>query len=433
MRRNKGIVVVGAQWGDEGKGKLVDVLATRADWVVRYQGGANAGHTVEHKEEFKLHQIPSGILHPGVMCGLGNGVVLDGDECCKEIDALVARGIDVDGRVWVDNRAHLLFPFHKALDKAYEALKKRQGKEIGTTGRGIGLAYEDKVARRGIQVAEIRNWNSFMERVNAAVERANNILKSIGGAPLDPKDAEAEMFNIARRVIKMATDIGERLDEALSQGKKVLLEGAQGTFLDVDHGTYPYVTSSNTVAGNAAVGTGLGPTDIGRVIIVAKAYTTRVGNGPLPTELFGEEQEHMRSVGDEFGATTGRPRRCGWFDVPVVRRAARLNGATELAITKLDILDGYKKIKICVGYEGGCFPRNAEEMAKVKPIYETLPGWRKPTSDIRSWDDLPRNARRYLRRIEKLVGVKIKFISVGKNRKEVIRIGRKRRKALQSA
>jgi adenylosuccinate synthase len=413
-------VVVGSQWGDEGKGKIVDVLAEQADVVARYQGGANAGHTVHvGAEEFILHQIPSGILHPGTRCLLGNGVVLDPFQFFEEMDAHIERGVDAEERVNVSLRAHLLLPYHKILDKAAEA--GRGARKIGTTGRGIGPAYEDKIARQGIRVADLRSEERARELLTAAAARANAKLAAIGSE--ETVDADAlieEVFSL---------DTGRVVAEAIEAGKHVLLEGAQGALLDVDHGTYPYVTSSNTTAGGAALGVGVGPTMIDAVIGVVKAYTTRVGEGPLPTELPSPLQEQVRELGGEYGATTGRPRRCGWFDAVVVRFATRVNGLTGLAVTKLDVLDTLPEIQIATGYTVNGepvedFPGDIEQLAEVEPVYETMPGWQAPTTEARKWDDLPGAAKSYLRRLEELTGTPIWYVSVGTRRDQIIHVER---------
>jgi adenylosuccinate synthase len=346
-------VIVGAQWGDEGKGKIVDVLAERVDVVARYQGGANAGHTVHvGDDEFVLHQIPSGILHPDRRCLLGNGVVMDPIQFFEEMDGLTARGIDAEPRVGVSARAHLLLPYHKVLDRAAEAT--RGAGRIGTTGRGIGPAYEDKVARLGIRVADLRDTARAEEALRRAAERVDGRLS---GQQSDERvDADLlvdEVLALRERLLPLATETGREIHDALRAGRRVLLEGAQGAMLDVDHGTYPFVTSSNTTAGGAALGVGIGPTAIDAVIGVVKAYTTRVGAGPLPTELPSPMQEHVRELGGEYGATTGRARRCGWFDAVVVRYASRVNGLTGLAVTKLDVLDTLDEIRIATGYRAG--------------------------------------------------------------------------------
>ncbi len=418
-------VVVGSQWGDEGKGKIVDVLADGVDIVARYQGGANAGHTVDlGGEEFILHQIPSGILRPAQRCLLGNGVVLDLEQFFRELDALHARGVpDPESRIGISGRAHLLLSHHKHLDRANET---RRGKsKIGTTGRGIGPAYEDKIARRGVRVADLRHPDHARALLTEAVEHANDRLRAAGEPLVDPEQVIAEAMAARDRLLPRITDAGREVHDALRAGKRVLLEGAQGALLDVDHGTYPYVTSSNTTAAAAATGMGIGPTDIDAVLGVVKAYTTRVGSGPLPTELEEVAAERLRSLGGEYGATTGRPRRCGWFDAVVVRYAARVNGLTELAITKLDVLDAFDEVRIATAYEidgERCddFPDNLLDLERARPVFETLPGWSTSVADARSLDDLPDAARAYLERIQDLVGVPVRYVSVGTTREQII-------------
>ena len=421
------VVVVGSQWGDEGKGKIVDVLAEQVEIVARYQGGANAGHTVHvADDEFVLHQIPSGILHPGRRCLLGNGVVLDPFQLLQEMDALVERGISAEGRVGISGRAHLLLPGHKLLDRAAE--QSRGEGRIGTTGRGIGPAYEDKVARQGIRVADLRDADRAAALLRAAADRCNRRLAALGSSErVNTEDLIDELFALRGRLLALMLDTGRAIYDALARGERVLLEGAQGALLDVDHGTYPFVTSSNTTAGGAAVGVGIGPTAIDAVLGVVKAYTTRVGSGPLPTEFPSPMQERVRELGGEFGATTGRPRRCGWFDAVVVRYAARVNGLTGLAVTKLDVLDTLEELRIATGYRAGGetledFPGDLPLLESAEPVYETLPGWRASTANARRWEDLPPNARRYLRRIEELTGAPIWYVSVGTRRDQIIRV-----------
>ena len=416
------VVVVGAQWGDEGKGKLVDVLAERADWVVRYQGGANAGHTVDLGDrKFVLHQIPSGMLHPGVRCAIGNGVVLDPDTLFQEIDGLVAAGVDVEGRLYVSERAHLVLPYHKLVDGA-----SASSKAIGTTGRGIGPAYEDKVARRGVRVLDLRHPERLRTVVEAGAENARARLARYGSAEVVDVDAVlATLGQLGERLLPLAEDVGLMVHRAQRAGAAVLLEGAQGSLLDVDHGTYPFVTSSNTTAGGASVGVGIGPTAIHRVLGVVKAYTTRVGNGPLPTEFDEPLQSEVRKLGNEFGATTGRARRCGWFDALVVRYATRVNGLSDLAVTKLDVLDTLPRLGICVGYEVDGelhdeFPSDVAALDKVVPKYEWFDGWKASTAEARSLADLPRNARVYLDRMEALCEAPITYVSVGTRRDQII-------------
>jgi adenylosuccinate synthase len=416
------VVVVGAQWGDEGKGKLVDVLAERADWVVRYQGGANAGHTVDLGDRsFVLHQIPSGILHPGVRCAIGNGVVLDPDTLFTEIDGLVKSGVDVEGRLYVSERAHLVLPYHKAVDGA-----SASSKAIGTTGRGIGPAYEDKIARRGVRVLDLRHPEKLRELVEKGAEHARGMLARNGADQTVDCEAVLELLGrLSERLLPLAEDVGLTVHRAVLSGAAVLLEGAQGSLLDIDHGTYPYVTSSNTTAGGAAVGVGIGPNAIDRVLGVVKAYTTRVGSGPLPTELEEPLQSEVRKLGNEYGATTGRPRRCGWFDGIVVKYATRVNGLSDLAVTKLDVLDTLDRLGVCVGYEVDGelheeFPGDLTMLERATPKYEWFDGWKRSTAGARTLGDLPSEARRYLDRIEALVEAPITYVSVGTRRDQII-------------
>ncbi|MEP6730286.1 MAG: adenylosuccinate synthase [bacterium] len=416
------VVVVGAQWGDEGKGKLVDVLAERADWVVRYQGGANAGHTVDLGDRtFVLHQIPSGILHEGVRCAIGNGVVLDPDTLFEEIDGLVKAGVDVEGRLYVSDRAHLVLPYHKMVDGA-----SASSKAIGTTGRGIGPAYEDKIARRGVRVLDLRHPERLREVVAKGAENAQARLARYGSSETIDVDAVVALLErLSLRLLPIADDVSLTIHRAVKAKAAVLLEGAQGSLLDIDHGTYPYVTSSNTTAGGASIGVGIGPSEIDRVLGVVKAYTTRVGNGPLPTEFEEPLQTEVRTLGNEFGATTGRARRCGWFDALVVKYATRVNGLSDLAVTKLDVLDTLPELKICTGYEidgemHEDFPSDLLALEKVKPRYETFEGWKRSTGAARSLDELPSEARRYLDRIESLVEAPITYVSVGTRRDQII-------------
>lgn len=424
--RGRCTVVVGGQWGDEGKGKIVDVLAEQSDIIARYQGGANAGHTVHvGEEEFILHQIPSGILHPGKRCLMGNGVVLDPLQFFHEYDEAEARGISLEGRVGVSLRANLLLPYHRLLDQAREG---KTAKKIGTTGRGIGPAYEDKISRRGVRVVDLMEAGEARERLTEGRERARGRMAELGVTDLgDVEGCVEEVMAVRERLLGLATDVGLEIHEALKEGKKVLLEGAQGTALDVDHGTYPYVTSSNTTAGSAASGVGIGPTSLHRILGVVKAYTTRVGNGPLPTALSPEMDEKVRTLGAEFGATTGRPRRCGWFDGVLARYSARVNGLTGLALTKLDVLDTLPEISIANAYRvpGGEvkeFPSDNRSLAEAEPVLETLPGWQAPTSEITRLEELPRNARAYLERIEEITATPIRMIGVGTRRRQIIHV-----------
>jgi len=416
------VVVVGAQWGDEGKGKLVDVLAEKADWVVRYQGGANAGHTVHIGDKsFILHQIPSGILHPGVRCAIGNGVVMDPETLFTEVDELIADGVDVEGRLYVSERAHLVMPYHKLVDKASAA-----SKAIGTTGRGIGPAYEDKVARRGVRVLDLRNPARLRELVTAGVDRSNAQLERSGSdLRASVSDTIAALDALSPRLLALAEDVGLCVHRAIKSGAAVLLEGAQGSMLDIDHGTYPFVTSSNTTVGGAATGVGISPMALQCALGVVKAYTTRVGHGPLPTEFAEPLQTQVRTLGHEFGATTGRARRCGWFDGVVVRYAARVNGLTALAITKLDVLDTLDELMVCTGYRMNGevhteFPADLQLLEHAEPVYETMPGWNQSTQDARKLEDLPTAARAYLDRLEQLCETPIAYVSVGTRRDQII-------------
>jgi adenylosuccinate synthase len=421
-------VVVGAQWGDEGKGKIVDVLASEVGIIARYQGGANAGHTVHvGGDEFILHQIPSGILHAGKRCLLGNGVVLDLEQFFEELDAIEARGIDVLGRVGVSGRAHLLLDYHKKLDQGREA---RLGTaKIGTTGRGIGPAYEDKIARQGVRAGDLMNDERAARKITSAADRANERLKAEGSEPINVSTLVDRTLELAARLRPLVTETGREVINGMKAGKRILLEGAQGALLDVDHGTYPFVTSSTTTAGGAATGVGIGPTAIDAVLGVVKAYTTRVGSGPLPTEIPDPLGEHLRKLGGEYGATTGRPRRCGWFDAVVTRYSARVNGLTGLAVTKLDVLDTFDEIKIATAYDihgqkfDSVFPYDLSLLEEAAPCYETLPGWNQSIAGVRTIADLPKAARTYLDRMEELTEVPIAFVSVGTRRDQIIQVG----------
>jgi len=391
---------------------------------VRYQGGANAGHTVNTGAgEFVLHQIPAGILQ-GAVCVVGNGVALDPETFFTELDALAKRGIKVDGKLYVSDRAHLTLPYHKLLDQARE---KRE--RIGTTGRGIGPTYEDKYGRRGIRVGDLRHLDDASALVRDRVSAANDMLQLLGATDrADPAEHAGLLARLAPRLLPLTVDAGRVVYEALERGESVLLEGAQGALLDVDHGTYPYVTSSNTTAGGAAVGAGIGPTAIDAVLGVVKAYTTRVGNGPLPTEAEPEVAQRIRELGGEFGATTGRPRRCGWFDAVVVRYAVRVNGLTGLAVTKLDVLDSFAEIPVGVGYrldgeEMDSMPADVARIDRLEPVYETLPGWQKSLQEVRRLADLPAAARAYLDRLQDLAHAPIRYVSVGTRRDQIIEVG----------
>jgi adenylosuccinate synthase len=421
------IVIVGAQWGDEGKGKITDVLAEQATCVARYQGGSNAGHTVRVEgEEFILHLIPSGALVPGVKCVLGNGVVVDPWTLLDEVDTLEGRGIEITRRLVVSRRSHLVMPYHRLLDGARESLRGEA--KIGTTKRGIGPAYRDKVARTGVRLCDLEDLSSCENLVKAACQAANLLLASWDLEDrADPREIMADLESIVPRMLPLAGDSGAILLEELSSDGRVLLEGAQGSLLDVDHGTYPFVTSSNTTAGAAAAGVGIGPTLIDGVLGVVKAYTTRVGNGPLPTELQDEEADRLRRLGAEFGATTGRPRRPGWYDGAVVRHAAAVNGLTALAVTKLDVLDSFDELRLGTGYTLNgvpltSFPDRTADLMRVEPVFESASGWQSDTTGVRAWEELPAAARSYLERIEANAGVPIRYVSVGSSRDQIVRV-----------
>ena len=421
----KNVVVIGTQWGDEGKGKIVDLLTDRAHAVVRFQGGHNAGHTlVIDGKKTVLHLIPSGILRNDVMCLIGNGVVLSASALFQEIDALEQNGVPVRERLRVSDSCPLILPHHVALDAARELARGKAA--IGTTGRGIGPAYEDKVARRGLRVADLFDTARFGEKLREVMEYHNFALKHYFKCDIvDYQKTLDEMLALKDRLEAITCDVPELLDQYRAQNRSVLFEGAQGTFLDIDHGTYPFVTSSNTSAGAAASGSGVGPTQLHYILGITKAYATRVGAGPFPTELFDDVGERLGARGQEFGATTGRKRRCGWFDAVAVRRARQINGFTGLCITKLDVLDGLTTLKLCTAYR--CHgktlttpPSGADALATCTPVYEDLPGWSESTLGIKQYDKLPKNARAYLKRIEEISGVPIDIISTGADREETI-------------
>jgi adenylosuccinate synthase len=416
------VVIAGTQWGDEGKGKIVDLITDRFDIVARYQGGHNAGHTVTVEgRKYVLHLIPSGILHPGKVCVVGNGVVVDPFAFDREVRQL--EGFGLGGRLFVSNRAHLIMPYHRAVETAEES---RLTDKIGTTSRGIGPCYEDKMGRRGIRVGDLADAALFREKVRANVEFKNRLLASVYGlACLDSEEISDSYLELAPRLLAYVTDTAEYLNRAVRSGKSVLFEGAQGTLLDVDHGTYPFVTSSSATAGGACTGTGVGPSRIDGVIGIAKAYTTRVGGGPFPTELHDDTGRFIQARGAEFGASTGRPRRCGWFDAVVVRYASLINDLSTLVVTKLDVLDELPEIKICVGYEIkgrrlDCFPTDVRMLGQVKPIYEVHPGWTEDTSKTTEYKRLPLRARQYLNRVSELIETDISIISTGPDRAETI-------------
>lgn len=417
------IVIVGAQWGDEGKGKIVDLLTQYTDLVVRFQGGNNAGHTIVLKgEKFVVHLIPSGILYQDKKCVIGNGVVLDPAVLIEEIDEIKKRGFfQDDSQLMISEETHLILPYHRRVDVAREKIFK-----IGTTGRGIGPAYEDKVARCGIRMVDLVDEKVFRGKLEANLMQKNiyltQVLKEKG---FEFSEIFGEYLQYKERLEKYVKNTSLFLHEEIQKGKHVLFEGAQGALLDLDHGTYPYVTASNTLAGNACAGSGIGPTKIHSVIGVAKAYTTRVGEGPFPTELQDEIGEKIRVRGGEYGATTGRPRRCGWFDAVVVNHAIRINGIREMVITKLDVLNDFDTVKICVGYrmDGRVFyhvPSNLEILKHSEPVYEEVKGWKSEIKGVRIFKDLPRNAQQYLKRIQKLIGAKIAMVSVGSERDETV-------------
>lgn len=424
MINNKNLVVVGAQWGDEGKGKVIDHLAGEAELVARFQGGNNAGHTVVYGANiFKLHHVPSGILNKGTLCLLGNGMVINPLVLIEEMDDLEKRGIDTSN-LRISGKAHLIIDYHQDLDEANEELLGE--KKIGTTGRGIGPAYADKALRRGIRAIDLTDFKRFKDRLAEILPLQNRLLKDVFGHPGYNLDQLADKYRPAvERLGPLVTDVSLILSENISKGRKILFEGAQGALLDIDHGTYPYVTSSSTVAAGAASGTGLGPQHIGQVLGVMKAYTTRVGEGPFPSEDHGEAGEQLRERGNEFGTTTGRPRRCGWFDAVIARYATMINGLTGLALTKLDVLSGMELINIAVAYkyeeeETLNFPMSIEELKNCSPVYQSFPGWDEDISRVRKFEDLPPSARGFVKAIEEAVGVKVELISVGPDRSQTI-------------
>ena len=415
------LVVLGAQWGDEGKGKIVDLLTPRFSIVARYQGGHNAGHTVfVNGTKFILRLIPSGILHPGITCVIGNGVVIDPAALFAEIDELTKNGIEVGDRIVVSDKAHLILPYHRDLDLLSEA--RRGERKIGTTSRGIGPAYEDKIARRGIRVGDLNDPKGLEQNIRDNVTARNRLVQD---NTMDWKPVYDGLLRHAERMRPMIRDASVLLDAATKAGKPILFEGAQGTLLDIDHGTYPYVTSSNASVGGVCTGLGLPPRAIGGVLGVVKAYTTRVGEGPLPTELTGEMGNRLRESGNEYGAVTGRPRRCGWYDAVAVRYACRINGLDGLALTKLDVLDALERIEICTAYRlhGRTitdFPSDVRQLVECEPVYESMPGWSAPTAGVRSFSQLPEAARRYIARLEEVSGVRAAIVSTGSERDDTI-------------
>ena len=423
----KNLVIVGAQWGDEGKGKIVDILTEKADIVVRFQGGNNAGHTViVGGEKYIFHLIPSGILHPGKTCIIGDGVVVDPEVLLQEIDVLREKGLFRAEDLLISKNAHLIMPYHKKLDMARERLRGEN--KIGTTGRGIGPAYEDKVSRCGIKCGDLLNEGDFRLKLKANLLEKNHYIKNIlHEEGFEIHEIYHQYMTLASGIIPFIRNTSKFLDSAIRSRKKILFEGAQGTLLDIDHGTYPFVTSSNTVAGEAATGSGIGPSRIDSVIGITKAYATRVGEGPFPTELHGPEADRLREQGAEYGATTGRPRRCGWFDAVAARYAARINGLDGLVVTKLDVLDDLDTINICTGYRHNGevtddFPTEASILQECEPVYEAFKGWKEPTTGIKKFEKLPKRAQAYIRKLEKLSGVEVMMVSVGARREETIMI-----------
>ncbi len=422
------VVVIGTQWGDEGKGKVVDLLAESADMIIRFQGGNNAGHTlVINGQQFICHLIPSGILHTDKTCLIGNGVVLDPRVLLDEIKTLKDRGIAVEpGKLLISETAHIIMPYHKLIDHGREQLLKGDAK-IGTTGRGIGPCYEDKIVRKGIRVIDLVDPDSFKQKLSAVIDEKNFYLREYlkSDTMLDSQSILDEYLEYGEQIRPYVTNVSVAIQKAISDNKKLLFEGAQGTHLDIDHGTYPYVTSSNTTAGNACSGAGVGPTQIDKVLGIVKAYTTRVGAGPFPTELLDAVGDTIQERGAEFGATTGRRRRCGWLDTVVVRNAVRINSLTGLTITKLDVLDGLETVKVCTGYRYKNdllteFPNTLNILKECEPVYEELPGWSEDISGIKEFDDFPENTKNYLRRIEELTKTPIRIVSVGPDREETI-------------
>jgi adenylosuccinate synthase len=415
------LAVLGAQWGDEGKGKIVDLLTPRFDIVARYQGGHNAGHTVYvNGTKFVLRLIPSGILHPDIVCVIGNGVVVDPQALFGELDELTRNGINVKNRLFVSDKAHLILPYHRDLDLLSEA--RRGERKIGTTSRGIGPAYEDKIGRRGIRAGDLADPNALEQNVRDNVVARNRLVQD---SHMEWQPVLQQLLESGARLLPMVRDVSLMLAEAMRAGQSILFEGAQGTLLDIDHGTYPYVTSSNASIGGVCTGLGVGPRAIDGVLGVVKAYTTRVGEGPLPTELTGDMGNRLRDSGNEYGAVTGRPRRCGWYDAVAVRYGVRINGLDALALTKLDVLDGLERIEICTAYRCGSrtlteFPSDLSQLASCQPVYESMPGWDAPTRGARRFSDLPENARRYVARLEQVSGVPAAIVSTGSDREDTI-------------
>jgi len=418
-------VLVGSQWGDEGKGKIVDHLSEKIDIVARYQGGANAGHTVKiGDKQYILHLIPSGILRENVICVIGNGVVIDPTALLEEIALLEKNNIKVDGRLFISHNAHLIMPYHKLLDLINESGDTK----IGTTGRGIGPCYIDKYARKGIKIVDLLNKKVLEEKIRENLIEKNNLLKKVyEREELDVEEIIKQYLEFDKAIDKYVKDVPSYLNHAISEGKSILLEGAQGALLDVDHGTYPYVTSSSPTSGGACTGTGIPPNKINHVIGIVKAYTTRVGNGPFPTELLNDDGEKLRRIGAEYGATTGRPRRCGWFDAFLVRYSVMINGIDSAAITKLDVLSSFDQIKVCTGYKFDgkslkTFPTDVDKLSSVSPVYSTVPGWNTDISNCKKYSDLPENTKKYLSFISEHAGIKIEIVSVGPKRQQTFTV-----------
>jgi adenylosuccinate synthase len=415
------VAVIGAQWGDEGKGKIVDLLTPHFSIVARYQGGHNAGHTVlVGGTKFVLHLLPSGILHPGVTCVIGNGVVVDPEALFQEIETLGQYGIEVGDRLVISDKAHVILPYHRDLDLLHEA--RRGDHKIGTTSRGIGPAYEDKIGRRGIRIGDLADPTGLADQVRENVLARNRL---VGDSIVEWKPLFEHLVTFGERMRAWVADVSLVLARAQAEGRQILFEGAQGTFLDIDHGTYPYVTSSNSTVGGVCTGLGVGPRAVGGVLGVVKAYTTRVGGGPLPTELSGPMAERLREGGQEYGASTGRPRRCGWYDAVAARYSARVNGLDVLALTKMDVLDGLAHIDVCTSYRCGDrvlteFPGDLRQLAACRPVYERLPGWTTPTHGVRRFEDLPTEARAYVARLEEVTGVPVGIISTGSDRDDTV-------------
>ncbi len=419
-------LIIGSQWGDEGKGKIIDVLAEKSDFVVRYHGGNNAGHTIINKYgKFAMHLIPSGVFYKKTKAIIANGVVLDLEVLINEIELLKKAGINLNNRLFISPRCNLIMPYHKLLDKAYEEAKGDL--KTGTTGRGIGPAYSDKVSYNGIRLGDLSDKKIFSEKLKTQLVIKNRILKALGEKPLSQEQVEKMMLSYYKKIKPFVVETFPILQKAVNTNKNVMMEGAQGVFLDNDWGTYPFVTGSTVLSGGVTAGSGISPQKIDKIIGVAKAYTTRVGAGPFPTELNDKTGDKLVNQGNEFGATTGRRRRCGWFDAELIKFAVRINGFTEIAITKLDILDNFPSVKLCTGYslkgkKVGYDTCDTNSLSKVKPVYKTMKGWMSPTKGAKRYEDLPINARRYLEELEKQVGVKIKYISTGEKRNEIINL-----------